>query len=48
LPLPLIFPQMSPTPAAPAAMLDRTLNPGAMLGGAEYASSSDRLGATAL
>jgi hypothetical protein len=31
LPLPLIFPQTSPTPAAPAATLDRTLNPGAML-----------------
>jgi hypothetical protein len=31
LPLPLIFPQTSPTPAAPAATLDRTLNAGAML-----------------
>jgi Viral BACON domain len=31
LPLPLIFPQTSPTPAAPAATLDRMVNAGAML-----------------
>jgi hypothetical protein len=31
LPLPLIFPQTSPTPASPAATLDRTVNAGAML-----------------
>ena len=31
LPLPLIFPQTSPTTAAPAATLDRTLSAGAML-----------------